>query len=61
MRNHTKLMVKYIHNITHSLLAAHVIKGCLSYQQFVSQNSYGPNIHEIIIRLSFKNFRTNVV
>jgi hypothetical protein len=54
-------MMKYIHNVAHGLLAAHVIKGCLSDQQFVCQYSYGPDIHEVIIRLTLKDLRANVI
>jgi hypothetical protein len=51
-RIHTKLIYIYIHDVFHGFFATDVIKWGLSNYEFISQNSYRPNIHIIVIRFS---------
>lgn len=52
LKNHTKYIHIYIHNVFHGFFATNVVKRRFSNYEFISQYSYCPNIHIIVIRFS---------
>ena len=38
-----------------------MVEGCLSGQHLVGQDSYGPDIDEIVVGLAFKDLRADIV
>ena len=61
MKNRTMSSKMYVHYAFHCLFSTDVIEGGFSSQHLIGQDTDGPDIYEVVIGLSFKNLRADIV